>query len=446
MVLPITTQRAAHAATHLLHWAGAEDVPLERLPARSAPLPFSCSTHLANDVTDHLRRAKLGSRALEFCLYLHRQTFGNAGWHRKLGREEWWCAFDLATWAVALACNKSNLRRIRADLEACQIICFEPDPSQPGQGRIGWNLAFEAWQPYDGRRVGRARRPVMLAVNQAGVVISQQQEDAVICEQKPSDIVLEGEMHPGASGSVQQGYVVISHPGLSPSPVSKQLRQLDEKQRKITTFACVKVAQQPAQALPVRNRLREKAAETPDGVSEGQSPSPTALSGAMHQGGIPSGLASPDEPTASADTKDEETPLEGASTPQSTKQEAYWPSRQAWEQSDLDYYQRVLRERDKERVALLVRLAHERIGVPLEKASYARIGALAKQCGAALVVKHILLATANHIDGDPLDYLTRLARGQQRKETAHATRSTAPTSGYQPYTAEEASHLVWNTL
>ena len=107
---------------------------------------------------------------------------------------------------------------------------------------------------------------------------------------------------------------------------------------------------------------------------------------------------------------------------------------------------RVLREREKERVALLTRLAHERIGVPLETANYARIGALAKHCGAALVVKHILLAAANHIDGDPLDYLTRLARGQQRKETAHATRPTTPASGYQPYSAEEASHLVWNTL
>ena len=138
--------------------------------------------------------------------------------------------------------------------------------------------------------------------------------------------------------------------------------------------------------------------------------------------------------------------MEATSAPQMAKQEAYWPPRQEWEKSDLDYYQRILREREKERVPLLVRLAHERIGVPLETASYARIGALAKQCGAALVVKHILLAAANHIDGDPLDYLTKLARSQPRKETAHATRPASPTSGYQPYSAEEASQLVWNTL
>jgi hypothetical protein len=401
---------------------------------------------LANEVTDQLRRAKLGSRALEFCLYLHRQTFGNAGWHRKLGREEWWCAFDLATWAVALACNKSNLRRIRADLEACQIIRFEPDPTHPGQGRMGWNLAFAEWQPYDRRRVGRANSPVLLPENKAGVVILHQQEGVVICTQHPPDSAREGELCPGASGAIQQGDAVISRPGLVPSLALKQLRQLDEKQRKTTTPASSEMAQQPTPALSVRKRLQKKPTETLSRVSEGQSPSPSALPDGNNRGVILFGVASLSAPAASPDLKDEGTSLEGVSAPQSAKQEASWPPRQEWEKSDLDYYQRVLREREKERVALLTRLAHERIGVPLETASYARIGALAKQCGAALVVKHILLATANHIDGEPLDYLTKLARGQQRKEAPHATRPTAPTSGYQPYSAEEASQLVWNTL
>lgn len=73
-------------------------------------------------------------------------------------------------------------------------------------------------------------------------------------------------------------------------------------------------------------------------------------------------------------------------------------------------------------MALITRLAHERIDVALVTTSYARIGALAKQCGAALLVKHTLLAAANHIDGDPLDYLTRLVHhpqaGHARKKEA----------------------------
>jgi hypothetical protein len=181
-----------------------------------------------------------------------------------------------------------------------------------------------------------------------------------------------------------------------------------------------------------RKRRRKKESETPIVVSEVQSPSQESLLDATkeEEAGRAEASEAADSPTFPST---------------STERTEYWPPRQTWERTDLDYYQRVLREREKERVARLVRLAHERIGVPLEKASYPRIGALAKQGGAALLVKHILLAAANHIDGDPLDYLTKLARGQQRKETSHATRPTTP-SNSQPYTAEEASQLVWRTL
>lgn len=113
-----------------------------------------------------------------------------------------------------------------------------------------------------------------------------------------------------------------------------------------------------------------------------------------------------------------------------------WPPRQEWEQTDLDYYQRVLREREKERVALLTRLAHERIGVPLETTSYARIGALAKQAGAALMIKHILLAAANHIDGDPLAYLTKLVHGQYK---GHARKKEASYDTVLPHSEDTSS-------
>jgi hypothetical protein len=102
--------------------------------------PLSCSTHLVNEVNERLRQAKLSSRALEFCLFLHRQTFGNAGWHRKQGRAEWRCRFELSTWSKALDCDKSNLRRLRLGLEAAHIIHFESDEDDLGRGWIGWNL------------------------------------------------------------------------------------------------------------------------------------------------------------------------------------------------------------------------------------------------------------------------------------------------------------------
>ncbi len=111
MALPVTTHRAAAKAAHPFHLVEPDAAPLERLPARRPLLPFSCSTNLVNAVTDHLRNAKLTARAWEVCAYLHRQTFGNAGWHRKRGQPETQCAFDLAAWAAAIPCDRSNLRR-----------------------------------------------------------------------------------------------------------------------------------------------------------------------------------------------------------------------------------------------------------------------------------------------------------------------------------------------
>lgn len=121
--------------------------------------PFSCSTNLANDVMDHLRRVKPGMAAWSVCAYIHRQTFGKAGAQRRRGESEpgRWCAFDLARWAAELDLPKSNLLRIRNDLATCHIILFEPSGTRRGQGRIGWNLAFDQWQRYShhgGRRPG----------------------------------------------------------------------------------------------------------------------------------------------------------------------------------------------------------------------------------------------------------------------------------------------------
>src|SRR5579859_7063413 len=125
-------------------------------------LPFSCSTNASNDVLEHVRRVKLGSAALEFCLYMHRRTFGDAGFHRKKGRHETSCIFDLARWSADIPADRSNVRRIRAGLEACHIITFAEDTQTPGRGLIAWNMAYEEWQPYDKRRLKK----------QPGMVIS----------------------------------------------------------------------------------------------------------------------------------------------------------------------------------------------------------------------------------------------------------------------------------
>jgi hypothetical protein len=160
-----------------------------------------------------------------------------------------------------------------------------------------------------------------------------------------------------------------------------------------------------------------------------------------------------DEASGAALPEVEPTSIPEPPTPTASVSAFAWPARTPHEQTDLDFYQRIVRERESQRVALLTRLAHERISVPLASPSYARIGTLAKHCGAGLLVKYILLAAAQHIDGDPLDYLTKLATTANQKETLHAPRPASPSqrpanppSNCRPYTPEEARQVVWHTL
>jgi len=170
-------------------------------PDDSGVLPFSCSTNVSNDVLEHLRRAKLGSAAMEFCLYMHRRTFGDAGYHRRRGRQETACAFDLAQWADEMPNDKSNVRRIRADLEACHIITFTEDETTPGRGIIAWNTTYTEWQLYDKRRLPK----------RAAVVISPEPVSNI---------------------------TTLASCNITTLTPSKQLRSPDENDDNITTPAC----------------------------------------------------------------------------------------------------------------------------------------------------------------------------------------------------------------
>ncbi len=443
MVLPMTTERAASAA-HPFQ-------VLERQPASEAPgiapiLPLvGCMTGAANAVSEQLARIDLPPKVSRFLRCLERATFGWAGVHRAHGHAQpgAWCPFELAEWVERTQMSRSQILHLRQRLVEDGLIWYEPDETVRGCGRIGWNLDFANWKPLQPgyRRWGGARpgagRP-RKQESAGGVVNLKIVHDDPLGRELPAASV------PGGNSSLQQA-VPGEHSSLRQAGNSILQQPVESQDFKMTTPL-------PAQPPPgatsdkrLRRELRKKKTETPSGVSEGAGPSLEALPGSAHRLGSVAVDAEDDQPVLSSDgNKRAMEQMASASAP--PNREASWPPRQGWEKTDLDYYQRVLREREKERVALLTRLAHERIGVPLETASYARIGALAKQCGGALLVKHILLAAANHIDGDPLDYLTKLARGQQRKEANHATRSPERRSSYQPYSAEEARTLVWNTL
>jgi len=135
----------------------ADDAPQEE-PTRARVVPFSCSTNLSNDVLSALRKAKLRADALNVCLYMHRQTFGNAGFHRKRRQSEVWCDYKHAVWAREVPCDKGNLSRIIRRLEACRIVVWQG--GDRASGRIGWNVDVTLWQRYGapgGARPGAGR-------------------------------------------------------------------------------------------------------------------------------------------------------------------------------------------------------------------------------------------------------------------------------------------------
>jgi len=108
---------------------------------------------------------------------------------------------------------------------------------------------------------------------------------------------------------------------------------------------------------------------------------------------------------------------------QTTKRAALvWPPvRRADERSELDMLLRVVKDAldGSQRVAYLVAIAHDKLGVPTTgDGIYPRMGKLANDAGGAgVLVRHILTASAAHIDGDnPLDYLTKMVHDKTRRE------------------------------
>lgn len=137
----------------------AKSIASSAMPNAANNDPISCSTHLSKDVHLHLRRMQLTGRAWDVCTYAHDLTFGNAGWHRKQGKSELSCTFDLASWAEALGINRSNLQRILARLVKHKIITFIPYANLPGRATITWNINFQEWVAgYDSHRTSEQAR------------------------------------------------------------------------------------------------------------------------------------------------------------------------------------------------------------------------------------------------------------------------------------------------
>jgi hypothetical protein len=141
--------------------------------AKVIPLRRGVMTNLANDITERLSFIDFGPKASRFLNRLLRKTFGDTGKHEKWGHENpgLWCTFDLSAWIGYVGVSKSSLLHLRAKLIDDGLIWYDPDPTDAGRGRLGWNTDFAEWKPlaadypkWGGKRP-RAGRPKNQDIN-----------------------------------------------------------------------------------------------------------------------------------------------------------------------------------------------------------------------------------------------------------------------------------------
>lgn len=342
-------------------------------------------TRMANDVHEHLARVRGRPEIVSVFLdYLHRASWGWAGTQAQQGHKNpgAWCYFSMRDVMEKTGLKDYEIYRARKWLVDMQIISYSVNAANAGfDGRIDWNLSFAEWIPLQPGYVpskekwGGARKGAGRPRKEPNGCNLKSSTKRLQLDSSDSQKSLQDQVTPATNVTVLDSHV----PALT---ISKN--------------------QDAAESLPKSGKIIEIKMQPPA-----------------------SSEASPDKATEGSAkrqvTKEVETEeiTKAPSAPEADASPASsWPERLDHEKSDLDFYQRVIRERESERIALLVRLAHERIGVPLERTSYARMGALAKRkgVGAGLLVEYILVAASKRISGDPLDMLTGIVNGYLRRQ------------------------------
>jgi hypothetical protein len=358
----------------------------------TTPLIVGCMTGAANEVKEHLAKIRRPAKAAQFLDWLERATFGWAGFHAGNGHESSWCFFTLAQVVEATGLNRFDVIHCRAWLVEAHIIWYETSnipiyPSGKGpDGRIGWNLSFAEWCPphHGGKRPGGPckKLPTIADLNvsdghQEGGGTERGRRSAVAPDAKRGSALATSTI---SSLQCPQVYNQPSIAGLTQDHAFKP-----------AMLVSLESAAGEAREAPVRKETKERATEE-------KAKAPPAVS----------------------------------VEPSSRQKGFCWPERARGER-DLDFYQRLIQETgENQAVRLLMQLAFEKIGVALSHANYGRMTTLARKHRAAMMVRHILHAAGDHIDKDPMDYLTWLANGKAREEQKYGRAGTQRRETYQP--------------
>lgn len=347
-------------------------------------------TNMANEVHEHLARVRGRPEIVVMFLdYLHRASWGWAGSQAQRGYKEpgAWCHFSLQEFMEKTGLKAYEVYRARKWLVNMRIISYTVNTSQSNgfDGRIDWNLHFEEWIPLQADYIPAAAKWGGARKN-AGRPRKQQPGECNLKQQVDGCNLIFSDSHSGVEGAgwgQMPSVPTTSESGGNAAAMAmgnnSSCNRLPGESQENGEFKLQPLARSEAGAEQAREASgkREETKEEKEEITK-----------------APSALEADASPAFC------------------------WPPRHEREK-DLDYYQRILKEDEKHRVALLTRMAYERIGS--DPAAYSRVGSLAKKCGAALLAKYILQAAASHIDGDdPLSYLTKIVN---RQEGTNGTRA-----------------------
>lgn len=165
-----------------------------------------------------------------------------------------------------------------------------------------------------------------------------------------------------------------------------------------------------------------------------------------HTENVPTERGVQDAPLADDPSPDSSTP-DPVSDPGSNGHKRAWPPREPHETTEGEYVERVMKTAaPADRIPFLVQLAHEKIGVDDSPGgpSYARLGGLAKKWEAALVASWIMQASAAHIKGDPMNYLTAMANKTNRANGNGHVRGQTTSGPNYTKTGEDTAPVGWN--
>ncbi len=232
--------------------------------AGAAPiLPFSCMTGVSKDVLRYIQQGALSAKAKYFLTMIAIASFGNAGWQKQQGRHDpgTSCRFELSSWTREHGWSRQSTWRIREQMVALGILAYEPNPLDPQEGVLRWNLNFSEWQvlndTYRRQRYARRGAGRPQHTEEAELIQSNGLQQAELSKGIPARSAVKGlqESEPPktqSNGLQQAG----KSNGLQKN--SNWLQSTDAPEIKMVTPARVETAQEGVPDGAVRKGLRKK--------------------------------------------------------------------------------------------------------------------------------------------------------------------------------------------